>query len=202
VLDAPRGRTAEDFLIRDVPGTSGRLDVVCRILTATFRTIPEWTEFLTFIAVLSGPPNPPLTLVVTNPKDNSIPDSELACALIFKGLLLRYHTTGDTTHPSFPAFKLVRKKFLDILSEFTKRDTQIYYLVEEGTPFQNEVFDLDHNLIFLLGDDRGIPLDHEKAIESAQIRKISLGKQSYLGSHVVSLVLLELAKRKLDSKTG
>ncbi len=200
VLNAPRGRTAEDFLIRDIPGTSGRLDVVCRILTATFRTIPEWTESLNFIAVLGGPPTPPLTLLVTSPRADSIPESELACALIIKGLLHRYHTTGYTIHPSFPAFRLERRNFFDILSDYTQRDTQIYYLVEDGVEFQNESFNLNRNIVFLLGDDRGIPPDHEKAIEKAKAKRISLGKQSYLGSQVVSLVLLELAKNKLGSK--
>lgn len=195
MLDAPRAHTADDFLIRDVPGTSGRLDVVCRILAATFRTVPQLNSNLRFLAILGGPPNPPLLLNVTSALEVSIPESELSCALILKGLLHQYRTSGSIQQESWPHFSLTRQNFEETLQYAAKTAHRIYYLVENGDHFKNVKLDLSKPLIFLLGDDRGLPSEHEALLSKYQVQRVSVGGQSYLGSQVVTLVLLEIARQ-------
>ncbi len=111
VVDALRARTSEEFLIRDVPGTSGRLDVVCRILVSAYRTVPELSSSIRVNAVLGGPPNPPLCLEVTEVVSGEFPESELECALILKGLLARYQTDGEFINPLWPQFRIIARGF-------------------------------------------------------------------------------------------
>lgn len=195
ILDAPRCRTTDDFLIRDVPGTSGRLDVVCRILAATFHTAPQLNPHLCFLAILGGPPNPPILLRVTSTTAENIPESELACALILKGVLRQYRTTGPEQSDIWPQFSLTKKSFEETLQETSKTANQIYYLVEKGEPFEKTHLDLANPLTFILGDDQGLPKEHEEKLSKYDIRRVSIGEQSYLGSQVVTLVLLELARQ-------
>jgi tRNA (pseudouridine54-N1)-methyltransferase len=195
LLDAPRCRTASDFLIRDVPGTSGRLDVVCRVLAATFRTVPKWRPFLEFLAVLGGPPDPPLLLQVSNASDKDIPEGELALAVILKALLNRYRTSGKEQLVSWPQIALTRQGFEETLRAVVKDQAQVCYLVERGTPLESLELDLANPVVFVLGDDRGLPLKHEALLSRHLAKEVAIGKQSLLGSHVVSLLLLELARR-------
>lgn len=195
MLDAPRCRTTDDFLIRDVPGTSGRLDVVCRILAATFRTVPQLNPNLRFLAILGGPPDSPLLLKVSSATAESIPESELACALILKGLFHQYRTAGSIQHEIWPQFSLTRQGFEETLQEVAKTAHQIYYLVEKGNPFEDVNLDLTKPLTFLFGDDRGLPPEHETLLSKYKVQEVSIGEQSYLGSQVVTLVLLELTRQ-------
>jgi len=195
ILDAPRCHTTDDFLIRDVPGTSGRLDVVCRILAATFRTVPQLNQYLCFLAILGGPPNPPLLLKVSSATAENIPESELACALLLKGLLHQYRTAGSEKYEIWPQFSLTKKGFEETLQETAKTVNQIYYLVEKGEPFENIHLDPAKPLAFILGDDQGLPPEHEKQLSKYDIQRVTIGEQSYLGSQVVTLILLELARQ-------
>lgn len=195
LLDAARCRTADDFLVRDVPGTSGRLDVVCRVLAATFHTASKWSPFLEFLAVLGGPPNPPLLLRVSDVPDEVIPEGELALAVILKGLLRLYRTAGKGQLAAWPQFSLSRQGFEETLRQVVKDGAQVCYLVERGTPLESLEFNLAKPLVFVLGDDRGLPLEHEALLSRCPAKEVAIGKQSLLGSHVVTLLLLELVRR-------
>ncbi|MFX1563685.1 MAG: hypothetical protein ACFFDP_10320 [Promethearchaeota archaeon] len=195
ILDAPRCHTTDDFLIRDVPGTSGRLDVVCRILAATFHTVPQLNQYLRFLAILGGPPNPPLRLSVSSATTENVPESELACALILKGLIRQYRTEDPEEYEIWPQFSLARKSFGETLQETAKTANQIYYLVEKGSPFEKIHMNLTKPIAFIVGDDQGLPPEHEEQLSKYDIQRVSIGEQSYLGSQVVTLVLLELARK-------
>ncbi len=196
VIDALRAHTADDFLIRDLPGTSGRLDVVCRSLVSAYRTISDLAPFIQVNAVLGGPPNPPLCLRVDNVVSDEFPASELECALILKGLLQGYRKRGISQNPQWPPFTLEAKDFQDTLQRAIQNKKQVLYLVETGQPFDQVELDLDQPIVVILGDDQGLSAEHEKALDSHQIQEVSIGTRSLLGSHVISLILVELMRRK------
>jgi len=195
LLDAPRSHTAPSFLIRDLPGTSGRLDVVCRVMAAVFRTVPRLAPSLRFLAVLGGPPDPPLLLQAGPASPNVIPESELACALLIKSLLNLHHYSGVGRLSSWPQLSLSRRSFEEALVDLSRRGGQIYYLMEGGTPLEAMELNASHPLVFLLGDHKGMPEEHEDLVKKMGGLETSVGRQSLLGSHVVTLVLLELARR-------
>jgi tRNA (pseudouridine54-N1)-methyltransferase len=198
LLDAARCRTADDFLVRDVPGTSGRLDVVCRVLAATFRAVPELTPSLEFLAVLGGPPDPPLLLRVGDVSDQGIPEGELSLAVILKSLLNLRRTAARRQLSTWPQFSLSRQGFEETLEQAARKGTQVCYLVERGTPLESVGLNLAKPLVFVLGDDRGLPQEHEALLSRIPVQEIAMGKQSLLGSHVVTLLLLELARRSVS----
>lgn len=195
LLDAPRTRTVNDFLIRDVPGTSGRLDVVCRILIAAYRTVPMFASCIQVNAILGGPPHPPLLLRIDDVNLGEFPESELSCALIVKGLLHQYRTTKTASSRQWPQFSIMSKSFDETLKEVALPTSQLIYLVEKGQPLDQVNTDLDQPITLILGDDQGLPTEHEKLVYQHPVQEVSIGTRSLLGSQVVSLFLLEMARR-------
>ncbi len=195
LFDAVRCRTAGDFLIRDLPGSSGRLDVLCRVLVATFRSVPELCPSTSFYGVLGGPPNPPLLLRVKKVVSGTIPESELACALLLKGLLTRAHTQDPAKVEPWPQFLITRQGFAESLQEVVGEEEKLYYLVEGSEPLAKTKIDLTAPLVFVLGDHQGVPPEHETLLMKQNAQKICIGERSLLGSQIITLLLLELARR-------
>ncbi|MDO8056958.1 MAG: hypothetical protein Q6361_08870 [Candidatus Hermodarchaeota archaeon] len=196
LLDAPRAQTTDEFLLRDLPGTSGRLDVVCRVLIAAYRSVPFFAPNIKFLTLFGGPPNPPLQLLVNGLQPNQIPESELACATILKTLLFLHRTKNQGAHDQWPSFRFQPKSFQDTLDKIIKPSTQCLYLVEEGVPLDAVTLSLEKPIFLMLGDDQGLPPEHETHMLQHPVQKVSLGTRSLLGSQVVSLFLLELENRQ------
>lgn len=199
LLDSTRGHTADDFLIRDLPGTSGRLDVVCRMLIATFRSVPALSPNMRFLSILGGPPKPPLLIQVSNVDSSQVPESELACALILKGLLHTYRTKKNSFHPSWPQFIIKEQGFKETLQKMAKPPNQLLYLIERGTPLDAVSLDFDKPIVVILGDERGIPPEHEELLQQYQVREVNIGTRSLLGSQVITLLLLDIMRRLQES---
>jgi tRNA (pseudouridine54-N1)-methyltransferase len=183
-------------LIRDVPGTSGRLDVVCRILVSAYRTVPELAPSIRVNAVLGGQPNPPLCLEVDKVVPGEFPESELECALILKGLFSRFQTDGEFIDSLWPQFRITARGFQETLQTVVEQKKQILYLVETGQPIEQVKLNLDAPMVFILGDDQGLPAEHKKEVYTHSVQEVSIGTRSLLGSQVITLVLLELMRRK------
>lgn len=194
LLDAPRCRTDGSFLIRDVPGTSGRLDVVCRVLLSTFRAVPELCSNLQFFAVLGGPPTPPLQLQVKDVAPKALPESELACSIILKTLLYQFGKSEQTHHKNWPEFSLSKKGFAETLKEEAPAESHIFYLIERGKPLEEIPVSFEQPMLIVLGDDKGLPKDHEEILYQYKVQEVSVGTRSLLGSQVISLLLLNLAR--------
>ncbi len=67
----------------------------------------------------------------------------------------------------------------------TIKTAKLYYLHEEGKPITKVNF--KGNLAFILGDHIGLTKEDEAFLESIA-EKISIGRKSYLTSHVIAYV--------------
>ncbi|MFX1318928.1 MAG: hypothetical protein ACFE9D_07000 [Promethearchaeota archaeon] len=196
IVDALRVRTSDEFLIRDVPGTSGRLDVICRILVSAYRTVPTFSSAIQLDAIFGGPPNPPLRLQVTNVNPEDFPESELECALILKGLLYRYRSQSVSQDPNWPQFTITPQDFGQTLEDVIQDKKQVLYLVETGQPLEQVKLRLNEPIVVILGDDQGLSPAHEKEVRAKVVQEVSIGTRSLLGSQVISLFLLDLLRRE------
>ncbi len=145
--------------------------------------------------MLGGPPNPPLHLCVTNVEPGILPESELACALILKSLLFQYRKQTTTQISQWPQFTLESKSFSETLQNKVQATKQILYLTETGQSLAQVKLNLNQPLLIVLGDDQGLSNRHEKTVHQYSVTEVSIGTRSLLGSQVLSLLLLELARR-------
>ncbi len=185
IMEARKACTSNSFNIKDLPGTSGRLDIVCRCVIAALKFGGGVRLNTVFYAVLEGPPAPPLTLKVDGAEIDNISGSELQLALTLKKLLKGEKIKG---------FNVERKSFIEAVSE-VRRKAEVYYLHESGKPIRMVNFPHRKDVLFVLGDHLGLPPRSERLLEKLGAFKVSLGPKRYLGSHCIVMVHDELDRK-------
>ena len=191
-MKSTKGLTSNEFLIKDLTGTSGRLDIICRCLLATF-SFGYYDIF--FHTVLCGPPSPPKSVEFIGNLMEPLPSDELGVAKLFQILL----NSQDTEQ--LKGIVLAKKSFFQLASELAQEGI-LFLLRETAVPFQEQLRQLDsskaenQSLSFILGDHVDLTYQEcEFLIENLGATGVSLGPQSYLASHCIIYVLMELKKR-------
>lgn len=187
IIKANKARTTADFKLSDLPGTSGRIDVLCRFLNSAFLLSHGFRKNVRVWLLLYGPPNPPKAIRVEGQKlkVRLNPDERSTAKLIMKAL-----KAGESLkEPSrelevYPGLYISNRTFEDVI-RLTLKGSTLYYLHEEGTPIERVSF--SGNVAFVLGDHEGLSRKDEAFLEGIA-EKISVGKKSYLASHVVAYV--------------
>ena len=190
ILKASKARTDNRFTIKDLPGSSGRMDLVCRCILSALILSKTHRLDTVFYAVLEGPPRPPLTVEVDGEKVKALPRDEFQTALVLKELL-------DPNIASFPSgFRLINKSFRDVVGEqFNK--SEIYLLHSSGNDIKETFIEFQKvekpQLAFILGDHIGLSQNDLEWLIQKGIRPLSVGPKEYLGSQCIFLV-----QEKLD----
>jgi tRNA pseudouridine-54 N-methylase len=181
----------------DFANSSGRLDVIARCAQIILSE-PMFTPILTKATFILAHPNPPLKLELNLEKPYSQKlISEFQIAQDIKKLLLQ-NVKGN--RGSF--FRLRQGGFEDYLedqkthnqSTLTIPTEQLLFLEEEGTPIGELKEDLLSSTV-IIGDQNGFSNKTLDIVRKHQGKSISLGKNSYLSSQCLFLILFETLKR-------
>jgi len=188
IVKANKAHTSADFSLKDLPGTSGRIDLLCRVLNSAFLLSHGFRKNVRVWLSLYGPPNPPKAIRFEGqeirPKTLN-PDELSTAKLIIKAL----RAGEDLREPSkelmvLPGIYVSNMTFEDIVRK-TLRSSSLYYLHEEGTPIEKVSF--SQNVAFVLGDHEGLRKEDEAFLRGIA-KKVSVGRKSYLASHVIAYV--------------
>ena len=159
------------------------MDLVGRCVSASLwlsYTIRRDTEF---IVVLNGAPAPPIAIKFSGEKLKNVSPDERSVGLWIKKVLAE--KISKEWCEIFPGIFAAQKSFQEVVKEYSKE--KIFVLHEKGDLIQEQKFSLEDNLVFILGDNVGIPAKDEKfALRSGE--KISLGKNSYVASACINVV--------------
>ncbi|MCS7386187.1 MAG: tRNA (pseudouridine(54)-N(1))-methyltransferase TrmY [archaeon GB-1867-005] len=188
VLKASTAITSPNFLLRNVAGTSGRLDVVCRCILSAFRVDGLIRNYVDFYAVLEGPPSPGKVLSVHGSLLRGLPESEVEVASIIRDLL----AMGEGLHPNNPAFRIDKGDFRRLILNLVSSGVKLLYLHERGIPIERLKFDFKSSHAFILGDHLGLDAGSERFLDSIGAGRVSLGPLSYLASHCITILHEEL----------
>jgi tRNA (pseudouridine54-N1)-methyltransferase len=179
------GRTATagaDFLLDDLPGTSGRLDVPLRCIRAALLTSHGVRHDTVIDLVLLGGPSAPRVVRIAGATVKFLrPDERPLATLVKKSL----EAHDATTEPGFtevrPGISIARGGLELVLSA----DTKTYVLDESGVDVRT--LDLDPNPTFIIGDHLGFD---DPRLDAFQ--KISLGPVSVHSDDAVAILSNEL----------
>lgn len=167
------------FLLKDLPGSGKRIDVLCRDLAACFQWGPHlWPSTqLEFVAYLDKR----IALTVTAP-EGAPPKGEVPWAEILKDSL-------NDAPPSFIAVEEVN--LAELIGRFNSNSNcYLWVLHEHGLNISECEFTLSESQnSFMLGDHRGFDSQTEDMIEQHGLRRVSLGSTSYLSSHCVAAII-------------
>ncbi len=173
-----------DFILKDLPGSGKRIDVLCRVLSSSFEWGPNtWMkEQIEVVAVIGNS----VILRFRLPED--LPSGEKAWAQVLKESLKG--NPPDYVHVSEGNLENVIREFNDSAS------SNLWLLHEEGEELSlQEIASSGSDNSFMLGDHRGFNSQTEELISKFALRKVSLGDISYLSSHCVARIISEFERK-------
>ena len=173
----------EKFNIKDLPGSSGRFDVICRCILAALdnNIIPEiFTQIWVFLPRYG-------TFIFDSREINyeALPKNELLLAKKFKDFIFQIDRELNIKKNSMNIFEAINK--------FMKDENKVILLSELGKNFEKFIIDeRDINqLVCLIGDQTG-DLIKSRELKKLNLPEVSFGKKSYLASSVIRLVKIAL----------
>jgi tRNA (pseudouridine54-N1)-methyltransferase len=172
ILYSRLGRTDSKFTsLRD----AGRLDIVHECIVASLFLSHAIRKNVTFHAVLSGSPSPPLHLKIEGATLHDVRTDQETWKEILKKMF------SGKTHPGVAVDKIGFETLLK-----TKGAESPIYVLEEGGK-DATASKIGENPVFVLGDHIGLPKTAERfALRYGE--KISLGKKPYLAASCITIL--------------
>ena len=180
-----KATTTPDFSLEDIPGTSGRLDILCRCINAAFVISHGIRHDVRILLVLCG--GEPHKTVCLRGEDlrHLNPDERTTAALLKKALAI---VAGPEWSMSTSGI-FVRTGGLDeVLSDLKAKGIKPVYLREDGMDVHEANCNLSGDAVFILGDHLGMTPEEETQILQAGAEVVSIGPASLHADHCIVLV--------------
>lgn len=184
---------SDDFLLDDVPGTSGRLDIGLRCVRAALLVSHGLRRDVTVDLVLGGGPRAPRVLRVRGAGVKFLRPDERALAVLARKVLASVADEGPGFVEVKPGVDVARGGLERVLSDLSG---ETLYILEEGAPDLRDVTDLARgDQAFFLGDPAGFDASSRDRLKAAGARAVSVGPVSLHAEDVVTIVSNELDRR-------
>jgi tRNA (pseudouridine54-N1)-methyltransferase len=183
-----KATTTPNFSLEDIPGTSGRLDILCRAVTAAFVISHGIRKDVCVHLVLLGGEIPKTVRLVGETLRHLNPDERTTAALLKKALAVP--ATPEWAMSTSGIF--VRTGGLaEVLADLL--DVKLIYLREDGADIRGldalgEASSLSGEAAFILGDHTGMTPEEEALLEQAGAKVVSLGTTSLHADHCIVLI--------------
>ena len=179
-----KASSTEEFILDDLPGTSGRLDVLVRCLRAAMLSSHGIRRGVVVYLVLLGGPLAPRVVRVDGAAVVFLRPDERSLAVRMKKVL-----ASRDDEPLARAGASYPWVTDDV-------DGATPWILDEGAPDIRETAELasTHGL-FVIGDHLGIPDDIRAQLDALGARRISIGPVSVHADDAVTLVTNELDRR-------
>jgi tRNA (pseudouridine54-N1)-methyltransferase len=181
----------DNYTIKDIPGSSGRLDVISRCILAAIlnknnfeRKVKIWVFLDNYGTYIFDPES----LDYTN-----FPKNELMLTDYFANFLLKLNSKEKLNQNPLNSIKISKLSIIEAITKFQQINCSIFVLKEEGKDFfklKTSIQEND-NVIFIIGSQEGKFID-SKELNALNLPNLSLGTQSYLASSAIRLIKLYL----------
>jgi tRNA (pseudouridine54-N1)-methyltransferase len=184
VIVGHKATTNPNFSLEDIPGTSGRLDILCRCVTAAF-VISHGIrkDVCVYLVLLGGDVSKTIRLQGETLRHLN-PDERTTAALLKKALAVP--ATLEWAMSTSGIF--VRTGGLAQVLDDLKA-ARLIYLREDGADIRDLVPGaLAEDAAFILGDHTGMTPEEETMISGAGAEVVSLGPTSLHADHCIVLI--------------
>ncbi|MHA2399099.1 MAG: hypothetical protein ACXADU_09440 [Promethearchaeota archaeon] len=173
------------YTIKDIPGSSGRLDVISRSVLAALLNQNGFEEKLEIWTFLDN-----FGTYIFDPQlldYETFPKTELLLTDSFVNFLqgrvkdnpLRSITISDLT-------------MIKAIKKFQGLNYEVFILKEDGLPFLDLISEVsEKNSLFIIGSQEDAFLNTKELVE-LNLQTVSFGAQSYLASSVIRLLKLHI----------
>ena len=183
VVVGHKATTQPSFSLEDIPGTSGRLDILCRSVTAAFVLSHGIRKDVLVYLVLLGGEIPKTIRLVGETLRHLNPDERTTAALLKKALAVE--ATPEWAMSTSGIF--VRTGDLEkLLEDLKQRSVRLVYLREDGRDFRCLKDEpLEREMAFVLGDHTGMTAEEESLLASVGAEVVALGPTSLHADHCI-----------------
>jgi tRNA (pseudouridine54-N1)-methyltransferase len=194
IIVGHKATTSPNFSLEDIPGTSGRLDILCRGITAAFVLSHGIRKDVWVYLVLLGGEVPKNICLKGETLRHLNPDERTTAALLKKALALE--ATPEWSMSTSGIF--VRTGGLSRVLDDLK-SVRMIYLREDGVDIRSlGPGALAKDEAFILGDHTGMTPEEETMISEAGAEVVSLGPTSLHAYHCVVLINNELDRKEKE----
>jgi len=184
---------SDDFLLDDVPGTSGRLDIGLRCVRAALLVSHGLRRDVTVDLVLGGGPRAPRVMRIRGAGVKFLRPDERALSVLARKVLASLADEGPGFVEVKPGIDVARGGLDRVLSD---AGAASLYVLEEGAPDVHGVADLaTGDQVFFIGDPAGFDEASRARLQEAGARPVSVGPVSLHAEDVVTILSNELDRR-------
>ncbi|AKV00717.1 hypothetical protein AKJ09_07380 [Labilithrix luteola] len=191
VVVGQKALASPDFSLNDLPGTSGRLDVLARCMRAALLVSHGLrTDTILYLVLLGGPEAPRALRFDGSAVKFLRPDERALATLVQKSLVLARqteHTEGFATVK--PGIAVVRGGLEAALDDLPSNAT-LYLLESAGTDVRDVV--LEREPVFVLGDHLGLDAPARALLGTRGAVGLSLGPRDIHAEDAIAVVSNEL----------
>lgn len=194
-----KATASPDFLLDDLPGTSGRLDVLLRCVRAATLFSHGLRRDVVVYLVLQGGPRAPRVLRLSGAEAKFIrPDERSLATLVKKVLASEADVPGEGFVEVKAGIFLARGGLEAVLADLGGATP---YVLEEGAADLRDDAELGgHDAAFFLGDHLGFDAETRARLSAAGARPVGVGPVSLHAEDVVTLVSNELDRREARAR--
>jgi tRNA (pseudouridine54-N1)-methyltransferase len=199
VVIGQKAEASGEFLPDDLPGTSGRLDVLLRCVRAALLWSHGIREDVTVYLVLCGGPRAPRALRIRGSSARFIrPDERSLATLARKTLASRADEGADGFVEVRPGVAIARQGLESVLSDLGPVPG---FVLEEGAPdLRDSEEATGGEAVFFLGDHLGFDERTRERLAARGARPLGVGPRSLHAEDVVAVVLNELDRRQASRR--
>ena len=179
----------DNYTIKDIPGTSGRLDVISRCILAAILSEGDFELKVQMWVFLGN-----YGSFIFNPKlldYRNFPKTELILTDHLVNFLLKSNLGEKPNYNPLNSIKTSNLSILEAIRKFQKINYGIFTLKEDGNDFFKLKSRIQEksDILFIIGSQEDEFLN-SKELLALKIPIISIGNQSYLASSVIRLLKL------------
>lgn len=180
-----------NYTIKDIPGSSGRLDVISRCILAALLGDNEFDKNIQVWAVLDKLGS---YIFDSNGLDyETFPKNELMFTDYFVDLIRNRNSKNKLDNNPLRLVSTSEKGVIEVLKELLKLNYKAYILHEKGNDFFSNLnrIVLEKEVIFIVGNQSSDIMNLEEVL-AMDLPNLSLGNRLYLASSVIRLIKLNL----------
>lgn len=180
-----------NYTIKNIPGSSGRLDVISRCILAALLNHKGFEKKVEIWVFLKD-----YGTFIFNPDDlqyQNFPKNELMLSDYFVSFLHTLESEEKLYNNPLNSIKISEMSITKAIESFKKKNICIFVLKEAGKDFLKLKSKLPTNkdILFIIGSQEDKFLSSSELLQ-LNLPSISIGNQSYLASSVIRLLKLHM----------
>ena len=186
-----KARTDGNFNLNDLPGSGGRMDILCRCVnSALFLSHDLRRDVIIYLVLLGEPDKPGIVKFEGENVRYLNPDERSSGSLIKKAL---EKSAIPRWRESTPGVWIRLGGLADLLEEVITDKKSLFYLLEDGGDIRDEFREnMPEDTVFVMGDHTGMTSEEETVIQDLDAKTINVGPISLHADHCIILVNNEI----------